>query len=147
MRRVPIHNISYGLDNNERVGYVVSFDMIRLFYGIWTLPNPKQPSVQTSDVCHVTYCKLSPSTGTSSGGGGRFGSFCLMSSIEMRIKIKNPDKAAAWIVNDERKRSTARMHSPTDLRMLSHLTSSIIVRKSPSVTRDLFRTLCSMKNR
>ena len=45
----------------------------------------------------VTYCKLSPSTGKISGGGGRFGSFFSFStsnSIESTMRTRNPDKAA-----------------------------------------------------
>lgn len=87
------------------------------------------------------YCKLSPSCSISGGGGFGFSCFEPKASIHTTMRNRKPVSPAAKIGSlTWYSKIKIGKHLPTDFRILSHLTSSINVRNSPRVTRDLLRT-------
>ena len=98
------------------------------------------------DDLYVTQSILSPSSGstTSVMGMGGEGNFLpdMYASIEKKIMSRKADNAAMRDHIHQLHLERSERYEPTELRMLSHRTSSMNVRSSPSVTRDLFNSSC-----
>lgn len=78
----------------------------------------------------------------SGGGGFGFSGFVPNISMPMTMNTKKALSAAEYRRSAVCHCDIVMGHIPTDFRMLSHLTSSIIVRNSPRLTNDLLCTSC-----